>query len=69
MVLVMKSHCCKAEILYRGKLNYRCSKCDKDVTMQVVFLLDAMDKGKQKDNMDQNKGKSDEGTVKSNHEN
>ena len=29
--------CCKAQLIRVSRANYRCSKCDKDNTMEYVF--------------------------------
>ena len=36
-----KTLCCKASLLRKGRANYRCSKCDKDSTMEFVFYVQA----------------------------
>ena len=32
-----KTLCCKAPLVRKGRANYRCSKCDKDNTMDYLF--------------------------------
>ncbi len=34
----IKSLCCKAEIIRKGRADLRCSKCGKDVTLEIVML-------------------------------
>ena len=36
-----KTICCKASLVRKGRANYRCSKCDKDNTMEYVLYAQA----------------------------
>jgi tRNA(Ile2) C34 agmatinyltransferase TiaS len=38
-----KTMCCKAAWKVVGRADFRCTKCDKDVTMEIVFLAEALD--------------------------
>ncbi len=33
----IKTPCCHADWYRKGRANYRCTVCDKDVTMLIVF--------------------------------
>jgi len=38
---VIKNHktmCCNSSWYVKSRANFRCKKCDKDVTLEVVFL-------------------------------
>lgn len=37
----MNTSCCKAKWYAKGKLDYRCENCDRDVTLQILFLHQA----------------------------
>lgn len=39
-----KTSCCKADWYVKSRANYRCSKCKKDVTMEVLLLADFIEK-------------------------
>lgn len=34
--------CCKATWKEKSKLNYRCTECDADVTMEIILLYQAL---------------------------
>lgn len=36
----VKTRCCKATWYRKGRANYRCSTCDKDVTLELVLIAD-----------------------------
>jgi tRNA(Ile2) C34 agmatinyltransferase TiaS len=40
----VKTLCCNSKWYRKGRANYRCVKCDSDVTIELVLLADAMDK-------------------------
>jgi len=40
----IKTLCCNSEWRRESKLNFRCNKCNKDVTMQMMFAYDALKK-------------------------
>jgi tRNA(Ile2) C34 agmatinyltransferase TiaS len=33
-----KTMCCKAEWYRKGRADFRCRKCDKDVTLEIILL-------------------------------
>jgi hypothetical protein len=35
--------CCNAYAVFKGRANFRCAKCDKDVTMYVMFFAQICD--------------------------
>lgn len=37
-----KTLCCKAEWYRKSRANFRCKKCDKDVTLEIMFLYQAL---------------------------
>jgi len=37
-----KTTCCKASWVRKGRANYRCVKCDKDITLDLVFLREVL---------------------------
>lgn len=37
-----KTSCRKAKHKVRGKLDYVCANCGKDVTMEIIYFLDAI---------------------------
>lgn len=37
-----KTLCCKAEWYRKSRANFRCKKCEKDVTLEIVFLYKAL---------------------------
>jgi len=37
-----KTQCCNSEWYAKGRANYRCKKCDKDVTLEIVLLHQAL---------------------------
>lgn len=41
-VLKHKTSCCGAEWYRKGRANLRCKKCDEDVTMEIIFLYQAL---------------------------
>lgn len=38
LIRKFKTPCCKTEWYRNSKLNFRCKKCDKDVTLEMFFL-------------------------------
>jgi len=44
----VKTVCCNAGWYIRSRANYRCEKCDDDVTLHIVFAGMAMDESKKK---------------------
>jgi tRNA(Ile2) C34 agmatinyltransferase TiaS len=38
-----KTRCCNAAWKVVGRADFRCVECDKDVTMEIVFLSEALD--------------------------
>lgn len=38
----IKSECCNAAIVRKGRANYRCSKCDHDESMMVILITDML---------------------------
>lgn len=41
---IIKDHktlCCKSTWTVKGRANYICDKCGKDVTMEIIYLVDA----------------------------
>lgn len=41
-----KTPCCKCEFYKRGRADYRCVKCDKDVTLELVFFSELINNKK-----------------------
>lgn len=41
-----KTTCCKASWYVKSRADFRCSKCDKDVTLEVVLLAEASEEPK-----------------------
>ena len=37
-----KTLCCKAKMYRKSRANFRCKKCNKDVTLEVMFLYQAL---------------------------
>lgn len=37
------SMCCNADIVRKGRAHYRCAKCDKDLSLELVLLAVAKD--------------------------
>jgi hypothetical protein len=37
-----KTLCCKAEWYKKSRLNFRCENCEKDVTLEIMFLYKAL---------------------------
>jgi len=40
-----KTLCCDASATRAGRADYRCSKCGKDVTIEMIFFYDMADRG------------------------
>jgi tRNA(Ile2) C34 agmatinyltransferase TiaS len=38
----VKTLCCNAEWYKKGRADFRCKKCEKDVTMQMLFAYEAI---------------------------
>lgn len=38
----VKTLCCKADWYRKSRANFRCSKCERDVTLEIVLLCEAM---------------------------
>jgi hypothetical protein len=41
-----RSPCCKEPFYAKGRADFRCKGCDKDVTLEIVLLVDAISKEK-----------------------
>lgn len=39
-----KTNCCKSKWIYKEKGYYVCEKCNKDVTLEIVYLVKLLDK-------------------------
>jgi hypothetical protein len=39
-----KTRCCNAEWYRKDRADYRCNKCDKDITLDLVLLQDIINK-------------------------
>jgi len=39
-----KTRCCKTSWYRKGCADYRCKKCDKDITLDLVLLQDIINK-------------------------
>lgn len=37
-----KTLCCKDDFHVKSRANFRCNKCDKDVTIEVMFFVQAV---------------------------
>jgi tRNA(Ile2) C34 agmatinyltransferase TiaS len=37
-----KTLCCKADWYRKSRANFRCKKCEKDVTLEIMFLYKAL---------------------------
>ena len=37
-----KTFCCKDDFYVKSRANFRCKKCDKDVTIEVMFFIKAV---------------------------
>ncbi len=37
-----KTFCCKDDFYVKSRANFRCKKCDKDVTIEVMFFIQAV---------------------------
>ena len=40
----VKTLCCKAKWYRKSRANFRCKKCEKDVTLEIMFLYKALTK-------------------------
>ena len=49
-----KTLCCNAEWYAKGRADFRCKKCDKDVTLEIVLLYEAMEPVNQNQDEDNN---------------
>lgn len=38
-----KTSCCKEGYYRKGRADFRCNKCDADITMELLFLYQALD--------------------------
>ena len=38
-----KTICCNDYFYVKSRANFRCKKCDKDVTIEVMFFVKALD--------------------------
>lgn len=38
-----KSICCDAAIHRKGRCDYRCNKCDGDVSLELFYVLNALE--------------------------
>ena len=41
-IVEYKTLCCKAEWVRKSRANFRCKKCDKDVTLEIMYLYEAL---------------------------
>lgn len=41
-----KTMCCKSGFTRKGRAHYNCNACGKDVTMELVFLIQADEESK-----------------------
>ena len=37
-----KTLCCNADFYKKSRANFRCKKCEKDVTLEIIFLYKAL---------------------------
>ncbi len=37
-----KTMCCKTKWYRKSRANFRCEKCEKDVTLEIMFLYQAL---------------------------
>lgn len=37
-----KTTCCNADWYRKGRANYRCVECDKDVTLEVFYMMQSL---------------------------
>ena len=37
-----KTFCCKDDFYVKSRANFRCKKCDKDVTIEVMFFVQSV---------------------------
>lgn len=37
-----KTVCCGSEFYKKGRADYRCKKCDKDVTLELVYVWEML---------------------------
>lgn len=37
-----KTMCCNAKWYRKSRANFRCKKCEKDVTLEIIFLYKAL---------------------------
>ena len=37
-----KTSCCKADWYIKSRANFRCKKCEKDVTLEIMLLYKAL---------------------------
>ena len=40
LIKEFKTECCKAPVVLKSRANWRCSKCDKDYSLEFVLLYD-----------------------------
>lgn len=40
----IKTSCCNAEWYRKGRADFRCKQCEKDVTLEIVLIYDALEK-------------------------
>lgn len=38
--------CCKSGFYKKGRADYRCKKCDRDITLELVFLQELIENKK-----------------------
>lgn len=38
----VKTMCCKADWYRKSRANFRCNKCEKDVTLEIMLLYQAL---------------------------
>lgn len=42
-VIEYRTQCCNSEWGVKGRVNYRCRKCNKDVTLEIIYLVECLD--------------------------
>ena len=43
--MTYKTLCCDASATRAGRADYHCSKCGKDVTIEMIFFYEMIDRG------------------------
>ena len=47
-----KTRCCGKKWYRKKRLDYRCSKCDADITVELMLLRDTIDNSNEKNKSD-----------------